>query len=277
MRRLISFLSCTLFLIIQANAQQSEWDFYIAFEDANGQRDTLKVFWSEEATYDFDINFNEVAVTPEDSTGLLVFFDNTTWYPESLPIQNTAGPWSEEGMYGTFTIVNYNLPITLTWDISKFTNQEQYPVLDEYLISANLNSPYIFLFSDNLCNCLRLHETDSFVLGDLTGLPISTHFPVTIDILKESTINTNFRNRLDSKYSIGPNPVTDSRFSIRSDHINDVSEVEVVSISGVIHPMSTKKSLNNHIEVELLDATPGVYILRIFEEKRITAFRLLIY
>ena len=142
MKKNLLFL-ITLFFCVYLNAQEFSTKLY--FEDNNDRKDTLTVGMDGVATYGIDEIYGEsnFAFLPNDK--FEVYFIDTRWsyelekeskfYLKKQIVPPTNG-WIESGAIGIVIPIN-SLPVTISWDNSKFINNNvDYSIITDWILGG---------------------------------------------------------------------------------------------------------------------------------------------
>jgi len=281
MRRFISSFVCLFFCLASTlvvhSQENAQWSFYLAFEDATGAQDTLWIIWAEDATFDADPQYGEQAIDLENQENFTVYFHLTNSFPEDKTIY--AYPWNIEGMGGYISAINFELPITVSWDSARFNNSSEYPFLNEYDLIGYMDSPYMFWIggSGGLCNCIEFDLQSNLILEDLSPIPpISTHFPFYWNISRESSLNISDFKELEN-ITIWPNPVTSSIFTIKLNANIEMPDIKAFSSYGKSVPVRCITHNNNETRVSFVKPPlPGIYYIEITSDANITIQKILV-
>ncbi len=210
---IISILIAILTITIQLNAQP-QWKFHVAFEDATGAKDTIWFIWDTTAVfYGIDtalgegnpnMNYNDFNVY------------TLTWgnYPNPNIDTTKVVAYSYEYSFGSsIEAINYELPITITWDSALLHADWLPPTPVGWVNYARIDNDYFFFYNNNGL----AHQYD-MTLSDSVTAPYEgntdpwawqdwVHFPMGIYLVQDPTVNV--ENKIyEAKDSIKtfPNP-----------------------------------------------------------------------
>jgi hypothetical protein len=245
----ISFLICS----IQLSAQP-QWKFHVAFKDATGAKDTIWFIWDTTATFEgADTALGEVSVNIDNSK-FSVWTSNhgLMWYDT---IKTVAHPY-DYSFEHRIEAINYELPITITWDSSLLRASWLPPAPVGWVNFARIDNNYFFFFNNNEWT----HEYD-MTLSDSVTAPFEgntdpwawqywVHFPMSIFLVQDPTLdvgNPNFKCK--AKLEGYPNPFeknTNIEFYLENESHVDLS---VYNLQGKKITDLVNQNLNsgNHI------------------------------
>jgi hypothetical protein len=212
---------------------QNSWNLTIAFEDATGARDTVWVFWDEEATEGSDSAFGDYPIDVQSVNDFQVAWHSVNYTNQGLYFKTIAAPWVYDGIDGVIAAFNFVEPITITYNSQHFTDTSLFPVLQDVFIRGELHNDFFFFgpYTDP-CSCLEMANHDSVVLVD-TSLPeyqvYAPHFPILFYFIRSTTIGTENQNIYDFK--LYPNPTLDAFLNIESGEAR-FSQFEVWDMQG---------------------------------------------
>jgi len=258
----IRLLLALIFLSATSLSLQSQidnhWEFYFAFEDATGARDTIYLFWSDEATNFIDPQFGEELVDLNDNGEMQAVFTQVSFAWEEGYYKTIAAPLNFEGIDGIIGLINYTEPVELECNGEFFTDNQQFPVLDSLFISGELHNDYFFFGpeSDFPCECYNLNLNNGLVLPE--NWPVE-HFPI-FWTFNHSTILSNNSTKIEDRIKLYPNPVED--FLYISSDSQAISNCEIFNCNSteVLH-LDLGLSETDKLNLEHLDA--GIYFLKI--------------
>lgn len=257
MKKKIIYL--VLFFLIKISityAQQPQWKFHIAFEDATGAKDTIWFIWDSTASfYGIDTIFGEIPIniTPDTFRVYLTipdgYFSNTWAIPNNSAFQTN--------IYA----INYVYPIIIRWDTSLFNSN----VLTTHINCAEMDNDYFFLTSGNVCQVFNMLENDT-VLCPPFGLE---HFPLSVNINNYGNCCLNGieeNNGNNGEYNIFPNPF-DEKLIIESSKCK-VKEIIIYTMDGEkIYQEKNEIPEKKEIRIEFSKLNQGVYIIEIINNK----------
>jgi hypothetical protein len=250
----------TLFLTSYTllKAQEPDFKFHLAFEDATGAKDTVWFIWDSTATNGYDIALGEMPISLTPNV-FQVYFQlglNDTGKVRAKPMNNTLSGASIEAQ-------NYVYPIILRWDSSLFSNNNLPFIINQ----AYLDNEWFFLNNNwganHLFNMLVTDSVDlpKFYYGSEEQFPMSFSFGY------DPSLNTSIKYNLKNKLSIYPNPVNDY-LQIKILKEKTPYTIQFFDLKGSCVMQQAIKDNNNKINIELLPK--GVYFLKIFNEKSST-------
>jgi hypothetical protein len=246
---------------------QNSWDLTIAFEDATGAKDTLRIYWDDDATYEDDVPFSEMPISPNLEGNFEVFFDDISAITGSSALQytNIASPWVNEGFDGFIHAINYEEPVIMTYLGGSFTDTEIFPFLENNPIRGQMENDYFFAgpYSEFPCSCLEMANHDSIFLIDRTtsSWPYGPHFPILFSIFKGETINTS--DIEPQSTPIFPNPARSViNFETGEENFTNYS---IWDAQGRNVMNGTFESSKSSDRIEVQDLPAGTYILKLFD------------
>lgn len=236
---------------------QSQWRFYVAFEDGSGQKDTLWMVYDTTATITgVDTALGE-GYTPLDNSKFNVWILNhggDTTKTEAFPFSI----FPNHGLY-SIRAINYSYPIYIRWDTSLF----QSPLLpiqgNNFISAARIDNDYFFgINNDPSLQAFNMLLDDSayapyFNFGAHDQFPMTISFyydGVGIDLISSKNIR------------LFPNPAIDK---IQVESIKRISSIQVIDTRGII----VKNIFNVHNMVEEIDVSDlcnGIFCLLILDE-----------
>lgn len=210
-KTIILSLITLLSISFQLNAQP-QWKFHVAFEDATGAKDTIWFIWDTTAVfYGIDtalgegnpnMNYNDFNVY------------TLTWgnYPDYDTTKVVAHPY-EYSFENTIEAINFELPITITWDSALLHADWLPPTPVGWVNYARIDNDYFFQYNNNA----MAHQYD-MTLSDSVTAPYKgnldpwawqdwVHFPMDIFLIQDPTLGVD-KNIIEPKDVIKtfPNP-----------------------------------------------------------------------
>jgi len=190
---------------------QPQWKFHVAFEDATSAKDTIWFIWDTTATlYGLDTTLGEKPVTLNYS--IFNVWTNNKVNTDYDTIKTIAIPYNES-FETTIEAINFELPITITWDSSMLHADWLPPTPVGWVNYARIDNDYFFLYNNNGL----AHQYD-MTLSDSVTAPYEgntdpwawedwVHFPMDIFLIQDPTlsINNKFYN-LSMVLKSYPNP-----------------------------------------------------------------------
>ncbi len=147
MKKIIYTLFLLIFFFSVHSYAQPQWKFHVAFEDATGAKDTIWFIWDTTATlYGLDTTLGEKPVSLNYSI-FNVWTNNKVNY-EYDTIKTLAVPYTES-FETTIEAINYELPITITWDSALLHADWLPPTPVGWVNFARIDNDYFFLYKNN--------------------------------------------------------------------------------------------------------------------------------
>ncbi len=213
---------------------QSQWRFHIAFEDGNGQKDTLWMIYDTSATTsDIDTSLGEGSVTLDQSRFnvyiLNAGFDTTK--TEAMPYY----VFPSHILYN-IRAINFTYPIKISWDTALFHSQVLPIQANSFINVAKIDNDYFWgINNDPPLQAYNMLINDtayapSFNFGSRSQFPMTISFGYESPIYVESILNSGIK--------VFPNPAI-NQINISSNHtvtdilIIDMFGNKVVSIQNV--------------------------------------------
>jgi len=212
MKKTIILSLITLLSISFQLKAQPQWKFHVAFEDATGAKDTIWFIWDTTAVfYGIDtalgegnpnMNYNDFNVY------------TLTWgnYPDYDTTKVVAQPY-EYSFENTIEAINFELPITITWDSALLHADWLPPTPVGWVNYARIDNDYFFQYNNNA----MAHQYD-MTLSDSVTAPYKgntvawawqdgVHFPMEILLIQDPTLGVD-KNIIEPKDVIQsfPNP-----------------------------------------------------------------------
>jgi len=191
---------------------QAQWKFHVAFEDATSAKDTIWFIWDTTAVfYGIDtalgegnpnMNYNDFNVY------------TLTWdsYPDYDTTKVVAHPY-DYSFGSTIEAINYELPITITWDSALLHADWLPPTPVGWVNYARIDNDYFFLYNNNGL----AHQYD-MTLSDSVTAPYEgntdpwawqdwVHFPLDVFLIQDPTLGVpNNPYNLNNVLKSYPNP-----------------------------------------------------------------------
>ncbi|HZH55117.1 MAG TPA: T9SS type A sorting domain-containing protein [Sphingobacteriaceae bacterium] len=234
------------------NAQHNAgWPFYIAFEDAIGERDTIWMVMDQDATLNADTFLNEVPIVLDtDSFNVWIMYMTDGQHPYEV----FAVP-----LYGNVDALvfaeNYVLPLTASWDTSLFQAEILHEVLGYGVNDARLENEYMPLETG-----FNMLETDHV---EMPWFPwgSQSHFPLFVYISCGPTDDVPTDDVDRSRLKLYPNPVGD-RLYMKSDV--PASSYVIYDISGrLVEYRGANRFATGETEIVLPPVHSGMYFLKV--------------
>ena len=265
---LIPCLLC--FRVSNAQQQNAQWSFYLAFEDATGARDTIWALLDTASTIsEGNISglFGEVPIQP-DSMNFQVWFyhpnDNNGGSNPTHYYNTFLEMLSSDVIFGPEIIAaNYQLPITVTWDTTLFMADILYENGGFPVNYAKIDNQYLFMTYQE-GNWDPENGWDMTII-DHVELPTfwwgsQTHFPLTIRI-KRGPLGTGVGvdKIKEANFSISPNP------AVRYIDLNLTRmETGIIRIYAINGKLVKHESFSaNQKRVNLNGLKPGLYFVAV--------------
>ncbi|MBQ21046.1 MAG: hypothetical protein CMD31_09850 [Flavobacteriales bacterium] len=253
----VLFLIFIFFSLNKITAQEPQFKFHLAFEDATGAKDTIWFILDSSATWGMDPGLGEI---PQDLT-------SNDFHVYLKYNQTDSGKVYAASSCGGLQLLaqNYVYPITLRWDSALlFTNNLPFIINEAILTNdwffAQANDP-------NITGAFCLMHGDSVVMPSFTW-GSQDHFPLSVTICDNPNIQGHVGvgeySFLPDDVAVYPNP-TNSSFmvSFKNQEFNK-KQLTIVDISGrKVYELVTNK------DKEIIDLgvyPKGVYFLEILIE-----------
>ncbi len=199
-----------VFVSFQSFAQQ-QWKFHVAFEDATGARDTIWFIWDTTATlYGLDTALGEKPVSLNYST-FNVWTNNKVNFDYDT-IKTLAIPYTES-FETTIEAINFELPITITWDSALLHADWLPPTPVGWVNYARIDNDYFFFWNNNgLAHQYDMTLSDSVTApyegnGDPWAWQDWVHFPMDIFLIQDPTLQVNEKiENIKTTLTAYPNP-----------------------------------------------------------------------
>ncbi len=190
MRTEVIKVLCSIIISLHAtfaiSQVEPQFKFYLAFEDATGQRDTVWLIVDSNATALEDTIFNE-NLYPIDSNNFDVYFGLfSTGIGDSA--RNVFAQNKEAELFGGFiNAVNFTHPTIVRWDTNLLKNHAlNNPFRNAYISTDNYIPGYYYLY-DTLS--MNPGSVSSGIIDSIILLEQFYHFPITLTISR-NPINT---------------------------------------------------------------------------------------
>lgn len=249
---------------------QPQWKFHIAYEDATGAKDTIWLIWDTTATFGID------TLLGEGNPGM-DYNEFNVWTLTGLNHDTTkvvAYPY-EYSFAGVFiNAMNFELPITITWDSSLFHAPWLPPQPVGWINHARIDNHYFFAYWNNPW---VPHYYDMTIDNKVIA-PIPeanpwfwqdwVHFPMQFIIYQDPTLGTPVLNENHGNgLIVYPNPAgTQLWVSIPEDYLLANAIIEVLNSEGR-KTMSIKP--DNHLfMIETSNWPAGLYLLKLWDGRQ---------
>ncbi|PIY31321.1 MAG: hypothetical protein COZ08_09050 [Bacteroidetes bacterium CG_4_10_14_3_um_filter_42_6] len=192
---------------------QPQWKFHVAFEDATSAKDTIWFIWDTTATlYGIDTTLGE-GNPHMDYNKFNVW--TLTWaaYPNDYDTTKVVAHPFDDSFGSTIEAINFELPITITWDSAMLHADWLPPSPVGWINYARIDNDYFFFYNNNGL----AHQYD-MTLSDLVIAPNEgnndpwawqdwVHFPMDIFLIQDPTLGVE-NNSFETKNIIVtfPNP-----------------------------------------------------------------------
>ncbi len=248
----------TILLTANFTIAQPQWKFHIAFEDATGAKDTIWLIWDSTATFGIDTQFNEQAQSINYSI-FNVFIGNVNG--DTTKTQALPHPYETNN-----TIVhsiNYQYPLTITWDSSLF-HAPGLPLPVGYVNRAFINNDYFFLVNNDPPSHTFNMLWDNSVAAPSFFWGSQSQFPMGFYIMRDETIGMNEINSVKKAVTIYPNPA-DDYLNIKSDEPLRKVIFRNSMMKNVFETDSISQINTSHLPI-------GIYILEITNNSNIKLY-----
>ncbi|MBX7205578.1 MAG: T9SS type A sorting domain-containing protein [Bacteroidia bacterium] len=230
-------------------AKEPQWKFWLAFENADGQKDTVYIVFDSTATEQPDSLLGEYKITP-DTTKFQVFFANGIGNDST---KVWAWPEKNKGGGKTIDALNDNYPMVVRWDKSLFTSSS----LSYQILKAELGNTYTLFYRLGGAP-FNLRETDSVILPPFTiqGQP-ARHFGMSFFFNDEPPLS--IPPIYEAEFIAYPKPFS-NYLQIRCPVGFD--QIEIVSIFNG-ETVFRKENIIQGASLELTNLAQEVYLLKI--------------
>lgn len=200
-----------LFALGIVNGQQ-QWKFHVAFEDGTGAKDTIWFIWDTTAVfYGIDTALGEG--NPNMNYSAFNVY-TLTWdtYPDYDTTKVVAHPYNYS-FENTIEAINYELPITITWDSALLHADWLPPTPVGWVNYARIDNDYFFFYNNNGL----AHQYD-MTLSDSVTSPYEgntdpwawqdwVHFPMDVFLIQDMTLSVDDKfYKQDPVLKSNPNP-----------------------------------------------------------------------
>lgn len=262
----ISYTTIIFIFILSLNLNaQSQWKFHVAYEDAIGARDTIWFIWDTSATfYGLDTALGENIIFIDTSV-----FNVWTYNPSSTTydtIKTLALPYTYPSLGQTIEAINFELPITISWDSSLLHADWLPPEPVGWINCAYLGNDYFFLVNNNgsVDHVFDITLDDHVMAPDTNitdpwfWLP-ERHFPMSVFLTQDPYLSMpNFELPIETPVTIYPNPVLNTLFLKKN---KSFDQAQILDMNGKTYLKITFHDDKNSINVSTLP--PGIYILHV--------------
>lgn len=229
---------------------QPQWKLPIAFEDGSGAKDTIWYIWDTSATAGIDTLLGEGKVQM-DPNAFNVFV--TDFNPDST--KTHALPFNGSTLNNHIRAINYQHPITISWDSSLFSNY--FTVGDSQIANAYIQNGYFFLVNNGgpISGTFDMLQ-DNHIEAPAFNWGSMQQFPMQIFITRLST--TGIDDLPSNVPVVSPNPFSGEIIFNRS----NLNYVKIISVfNRVVFEHSYELNFNNVERVDLNQLINGLYIL----------------
>ncbi|MFZ7116111.1 MAG: T9SS type A sorting domain-containing protein [Bacteroidota bacterium] len=239
-----------IILISNTILAQPQWKFPIAFEDGSGAKDTIWYIWDSTATAGIDTLLGEGKVLM-DPNAFNVFV--TDFNPDST--KTHALPFNGSTPNNHIRAINYQYPITISWDSILFSNF--FTVGDSLIANAYIQNDYFFLVNNGgpIPGTFNMIETNA-VAAPAFNWGSMNQFPMQILITRFST--TDIFEDQSKGLIVSPNPF--SRL-LEFEFKKSIEWAKIVNTDGRV---VFEHSFNTNSDSEIFDLEAlqnGIYIL----------------
>ena len=256
----IFFFIFIFFSLNKITAQEPQFKFHLAFEDATGAKDTIWFIWDSTATSNYDTIFGEY---PQDLTSNN--FHVYMKYNQTDSLKVKAIPVNDDLQGMQLLAQNYVYPIILRWDSALLVTNNLPFTINE----AILGNDWFFTQANdpNFSGAFCLMHGDSVVMPSFNW-GSQDHFPLLFGIGYNPNIQGHVGvgeySFLPDDVDVYPNP-TNSSFmvSFKNQEFNK-KQLTIVDISGKkVYELVTNKDKE---VIDLGTYPKGVYFLEILIE-----------
>lgn len=261
------FIIILSLLVLPSFAQEPDFKFYIAFEDAIGAKDTMWAIFDSTSSFSFpDSTFGEMGQSMPNDTTFKVYIKYTSTDSGKVRAEPTTNPCTTNLLINA---VNYVYPIIVRWDTALF-NQD--PTLFN-ITKATFQNDYFFInWNDTQYpNEFNMLIIDSVVLPSFTW-GSQDHFPLFFQMQSFVTDIEEFSNL--NKFKFYPNPTSEKIYLSVNDNVAKFN-LSVLDIAG--KEILQFKVLQNPVSVNLSNLQKGSYFLKISYQDKIDVKPLIKY
>lgn len=191
-KNIFSIIIVILAISIQLNAQP-QWKFHVAFEDATGAKDTIWFIWDTTATlYGLDTALGEKPISLDYSVFNVWTYNKINITYDTL---KTIALSYNDSFESTIEAINYELPITITWDSILLHADWLPPTPVGWVNYARIDNDYFFFYNNNgLAHQYDMTLSDSVTAPyegntDPWALQDWVHFPMGIYLVQDPTLS----------------------------------------------------------------------------------------
>ena len=247
-----------IYFISNYSFAQPQWRFYVAFEDALGEKDTLWMIYDNtahgtlptdtalgEGKYQFDYSRMNMWIYNYDFDSTKIFALPYSGYP-SHALNNIQA-------------FNYKYPLTITWDTSLFHSPLLPSQPNLYINVARIDNDYFW--SENNDPPLQAFNMllDNHAIAPAFSWFSQEHFPMTITFYY--TFNPGIINPFFNSFeNVVPNPCK-YKFSVST--LSPILNLTITNINGIVlknilfdHP----RKLDNYT-LQIEDIKNGLYFI----------------
>lgn len=196
--------------------------------------------------------------------------NNKLYFDDLLP--NIGNSWQQfiyspqdSVLYPIDTLVNIDSTVIFSAQIGGTQNHYQWYKNSNLLLGDTLPQ---LSFNQVVLADSGVYTCKIFNL-QVPGLTLDRHL---INLHVKDTINSVSNNNFSDKYTVIPNPFS-NKISISP---ADFTKLEILNSNGTLL-YSTKHTLQNNLEVYILELNPGIYFLNIYSEKSVFTKKIIKY
>lgn len=267
MRKIQLILICLLLTITKIQAQEPQFKFHLAFEDATGAKDTVWLIWDSLATEgptegggqtNLDTLFGEIPMSLP--TGVFrVYVElsaNDSGKVRAIPLN-----WA---LYGfPIKAQNYVYPINMYWDTSLiFNNNLPFVINTAYLG----NDWFFFNNNDPLNQIYHMQYEDSIQLPWFSW-GSQDQFPINFNFGYDYILNVGIDEKeiKHNRLVVYPNPSSNKLLIKLKDNIDTAFELKLIDVRGTV--LKQLSITNNRAIIDISDLPIGLYFIEVFNEK----------
>jgi|GEM_PF-3776369 len=257
MKKLIpSYFSLVSFSLLSAISDiavaQDPFEFYFAFEDAIGAKDTVWYVMDMQATNSPDPELGEILVDLENGAMNCWIFNSGP----AVGYKKVVFPFSP---YIGFELYcnNYELPIVISYDSSLFNSAILLDAFGYTISSAAMSNQFLHLPDQDPFNMLVTDECllAFFSFGD------GYHFPIAVTMYSGEPLSVSTRNE-NATFELFPNPSSEST-TIQSPDI--IQEFILRNNVGLM--IRRLQPFSERVELNLNGLAAGIYLVEVITEK----------
>lgn len=258
MRKIQLIIICLILTLSKANAQEPQFKFHLAFEDATGAKDTVWLIFDTLATSGYDTIFGEkpLSLLPNIFQVYLELGINDTGKVSAVP--------TSYELYG-FPIMaqNYVYPINMYWDTSLIYNNN----LPFVINTATLDNEWFFFNNNDALNHIYHMQYEDSIQLPWFSWGSQEQFPINFGFGYDYMLNTSIINDKNKSIPIllYPNPTSGKLLVKLKDDIEIILELKLMDVKGTI--LKQLFITNNKAIIDISDLPTGLYFIEVFNNR----------